>query len=63
MKQPNVWNPDEWEVVYQDVGVAYEVRDHKDVYYDSGSNRNKWHKMMYYLLLLRRIVLVYMNLI
>ena len=50
MKQPNVWNPDEWEVVYQDVGVAYEVRDHKDVYYDSGSNRNKWHKMMYYLL-------------
>ena len=49
MKQPNVWNPDEWEVVYQDVGVAYEVRDHKDVYYDSGSNSNKWHKMMYYL--------------
>lgn len=45
---PNQWKSNEWAVVYQDVGIAWIPRDHKDVYYDNGRNRNKWHKMMYY---------------
>lgn len=49
MSTPNVWKDSEWAVVYQDVGIAYQARDHKDVYYDNGRNANKWHKMMYYL--------------
>lgn len=44
MSTPNVWKDVEWEVVYQDVGVAYQARDHKEVYYNG-----YWHKMMYYL--------------
>ena len=44
MSTPNVWKDSEWEVVYQDVGVAYQARDHKEVYYNG-----YWHKMMYYL--------------
>lgn len=44
MSTPNIWKPEEWEVVYQDVGVAYQARDHKEVYY----NEN-YHKLMYYL--------------
>ena len=44
-----MWHPECWEVVFQDVGLAYIVRDHKDVYYDDGHNRRKWHRMMYYI--------------
>lgn len=46
---PKSWVESEWDIVYQDVGIAWMPRDHKDVYYDSGSNRNKWHKMMYFI--------------
>lgn len=45
---PNRWIDDEWEVVYQEVGIAWIPRDHKDVYYDDGRNRNKWHKLMWF---------------
>lgn len=45
---PNMWVPAEWEVVYQDVGIAWAPRDHKDIYYDDGRNEMKWHWLMYY---------------
>lgn len=45
---PNQWIDEEWEVVYQEVGIAWIPRDHKDVYYDDGRNRNKWHKLMWF---------------
>ena len=30
------FHPECWEVVFQEVPLAYIVRDHKDVYYDDG---------------------------
>lgn len=41
--------PSEWEVVYQDIGLAWIPRDHKDVYYDDGKNSIKWHIKMFYI--------------
>ena len=46
---PNQWISSEWDVVYQEVGIAWIPRDHKEVYYDDGGNKNKWHKMMYFI--------------
>ena len=42
------WVPEEWEVVYQDVGLAWIPRDHRDVYYDDGKNKEKWHRLMWF---------------
>lgn len=42
------WVPEEWEVVYQNIGIGFIPRDHKDVYYDDGKNKMKWHRLMYF---------------
>lgn len=45
----HAWHQECWELVFQEVGLGYIVRDHKEVYYDDGRNKNKWHRMMFFI--------------
>lgn len=38
-----------WHLVKQNIGIAYIPRDHKEVYYDDGKNKKKFHIAMYYI--------------